>query len=110
MTTKPSQTEQGEVDALGKQSAATHPQVAALQTLLDAGVHFGHQSSRWSPKMQPYIHGTKGSVHIINVERTLEKLQEAEKFIEEVAREGGVVLFVGTKPSAKAIVEREAKR
>lgn len=93
-----------------KGSAAAHPEVSTLQAMLDAGVHFGHRASRWSPKMQPYIHGLKGSVHVINVERTLEKLKEAEAFVEAIARKGGTVLFVGTKPSAKEIVEREAVR
>src|SRR3989344_3949543 len=87
-----------------------HPKFAVLRAMLQAGVHFGHRTSRWSPNMEPYIHGVKGSVHVINLESTLEKLEAAEAFVEDLARSGKVLLFVGTKPSAKNIVETEAKR
>ncbi len=88
----------------------THPKLPVLLEMLKAGVHFGHRTSRWSPKMHSYIHGSKGSVHVINLESTLEKLEEAEALVEHLAHDGKMVLFVGTKPSAKEIVESEAKR
>lgn len=87
-----------------------HPKFEVLRTMLQAGVHFGHRTSRWSPRMEPYIHSIKGTIHVINLECTLKKLEEAEVFVEELVRTGKTLLFVGTKPSAKSIVENEAKR
>ncbi|MDO8557584.1 MAG: 30S ribosomal protein S2 [bacterium] len=88
----------------------SHPKLNVLLEMLREGVHFGHRTSRWSPKMYNYVHGTKGTIHVINLESTLEKLEEAEAFVENLGREGKTVLFVGTKPSACAIIESEAKR
>lgn len=87
-----------------------HPKMDVLRDMLAAGVHIGHRTSNWCPKMAPFIHGVKGTVHVFNLERTLEKLEEAETFVSEIAGEGGVVLFVGTKPSAKDIVKNAAVR
>lgn len=89
---------------------ATHPKMDVLKDMLGAGVHIGHRTSNWCPKMASFIHGVKGTVHVFNLERTLEKLEEAERFIEEIVAEGGVVLFVGTKPSAREIVKSAAIR
>lgn len=80
-----------------------------LLEMLQKGVHFGHQESRWHPKMKPYIFTSRNGIHIIDLEKTLEKLQQASAFLRGVARRGGVVLFVGTKRQAKDIVRRSAE-
>ena len=76
--------------------------------MLKAGVHFGHQSSKWHPKMKPYIFGERGGVHIINVEKTAEKLDEALRFVTNTVGRGGTILFVGTKRQAQDIVAKYA--
>lgn len=76
--------------------------------MLKAGVHFGHQSSKWHPKMKPYIFGERGGVHIINVEQTATKLDEALKFVTSTVARGGTILFVGTKRQAQEIVAKYA--
>ncbi len=81
-----------------------------VQGLLEAGVHFGHQTKKWNPKMKPYIYGEKNGIYIIDLEKTMEALTRACNFIREVAATGAPVLFVGTKPQAQPIVEQEAKR
>lgn len=81
-----------------------------IKSLLEAGVHFGHQTRRWSPKMAKYIFGERGGVHIIDLEQTLGYLHEAEAFAERVAKDGGTVLFVGTKRQGKDIVRAAAER
>lgn len=80
-----------------------------IQELLDAGVHFGHLSSRWNPRMQPYIFTTRNKIHVINLEKTLEKLKVALDFVKDVAARGGTVLFVGTKRQAKDEVKKAAQ-
>ncbi len=81
-----------------------------VQSLLEAGVHFGHQTKKWNPKMKPYIFGEKSGIYIIDLEKTVTHLTRACNFIREVASSGAPVLFVGTKPQAQAIIEGEAKR
>lgn len=81
-----------------------------VQSLLEAGVHFGHQTKRWNPKMKPYIFGEKSGIYIIDLEKTMANLTKACNFIREVASQGVPILFVGTKPQAQEIVESEAKR
>ena len=81
-----------------------------VQELIDAGVHFGHRASRWNPKMRPYIYGRKNQIHIIDIRETVRGLLRAKKFISEVASDGSLVLFVGTKRQASAAVAREAER
>ncbi len=81
-----------------------------VQELIDAGVHFGHRASRWNPKMRPYIYGRKNQIHIIDVRETVRGLLRAKKFVSQVASEGSLVLFVGTKRQAGPIVQREAER
>ncbi len=86
--------------------------MAKMPTLLEmlkAGVHFGHQSSRWHPKMKEYIYGERGGVHIIDVEKTQAKLEEALSFVSETVARGGSIVFVGTKRQAQPIVEACAK-
>ena len=77
--------------------------------MLKAGVHFGHQSSRWHPKMKPFIYGERGGVHIINVEKTAAKLEEAMSFVTDLVARGGSIVFLGTKRQAQPIVEEYAK-
>lgn len=80
-----------------------------LQKLVKAGVHFGHQTSRWNPKMAPYIWGAKNKVHLIDVSKTAHQLETAAKFLESVAAEGKAVLWVGTKKPTHDVIEAIAK-
>lgn len=79
-----------------------------IQQMLEAGVHFGHTTSKWHPNMKPYIFCVRDGVHIIDLEKTKEKLSNALKFIGQIAKEGGIILFVGTKRQAKDIVKKAA--
>ncbi|HEY8109071.1 MAG TPA: 30S ribosomal protein S2 [Patescibacteria group bacterium] len=81
-----------------------------IKSLLEAGVHFGHQTRRWNPKMTDYIFGERDGVHIIDLEQTLGYLHEAEAAAERVAKDGGTVLFVGTKRQGKDILRSAAER
>jgi len=81
-----------------------------MRQMLEAGVHFGHQTRFWNPKMAPYIFGHRNKIHIINLERTLEKFQEAAKFARHLAANRGTILFVGTKRQAREILVEEAAR
>jgi len=83
---------------------------ALVQQLLDAGVHFGHQTKRWNPKMKPYIFGRRVGIYIIDLEQTERHLKAALQFLEDIAAKGQTVLFVGTKRQAKPILEAEAQR
>ncbi|MGB9667947.1 MAG: 30S ribosomal protein S2 [Thermosulfidibacteraceae bacterium] len=84
--------------------------VVAMKQLLEAGVHFGHQTKRWNPKMAPYIYTARNGIHIIDLQKTLQCLERAYNFVRERASEGAKVLFVGTKKQAKDVIEEEAKR
>ncbi|MFA4871607.1 MAG: 30S ribosomal protein S2 [Patescibacteria group bacterium] len=79
-----------------------------LLELLQAGVHFGHQKGRWHPKMKDFIFTERGGVHIIDLEKTVEKLQIATDFVKETVQRGGVILFVGTKRQGQKIIEKYA--
>lgn len=81
-----------------------------LKDLLEAGVHFGHQTKRWNPKMKPYIFMDKNSIHIIDLQKTLVAMKNAEQAILKVAEQGKMVLFLGTKMQAKTAVREEAER
>ena len=81
-----------------------------IQGLLEAGVHFGHQTRKWNPKMKPFIFGEKSGVYIIDLEKTAAYLTRAGHFIREVASTGASILYVGTKPQAQETIETEAKR
>jgi small subunit ribosomal protein S2 len=85
-------------------------QMPTLMELLQSGVHFGHQKSRWHPKMKPYLFAERNGVHVIDLEKTLEKLQEAVDFAEKVGANGGSILFVGTKNQGRSIIEKYAKQ
>jgi small subunit ribosomal protein S2 len=82
----------------------------SMRELLEAGVHFGHQTRRWNPKMRRFIFGERGGIYIIDLQKTLESLDEAQSFARNLGERGGTVLFVGTKKQAQDSVEEEAKR
>ena len=81
-----------------------------MKELLQAGVHFGHQTRRWNPKMKPFIFGARNGIYIIDLQKTSRRLREALNFISRVASRGGSVLFVGTKRQAQEVVLEEAQR
>jgi len=81
-----------------------------MRQMLEAGVHFGHQTRFWNPKMAPFIFGHRNKIHIVNLEKTLVKYQEAMAFLKKMAAKKGTVLFVGTKRQAREIVAEEAQR
>jgi len=82
----------------------------SMREMLEAGVHFGHQTRFWNPKMAPYIFGHRNKIHIVNLEQTLPLFQSAAKFVRQIAANGGTVLMVGTKRQARDIVAQEALR
>jgi len=81
-----------------------------IKKLLEAGVHFGHQSRRWNPKMKRFIFGERGGIYIIDLEKTVDRLNAARDAIREIAAKGGKILFVGTKKQAQQVIEDEALR
>src|SRR3954462_14762732 len=85
-------------------------QAELVKELVDAGVHFGHRVSRWNPKMEPYIHGKRNMIHIIDVRETIKGLLRARKFPQNIVSPGKDVLFVGTKRQARHAVEEESRR
>jgi small subunit ribosomal protein S2 len=89
---------------------ATATSGVSMRELLEAGVHFGHQTRRWNPKMRRFIFAERGGIYIIDLTQTSERLDEASLFLRNVAERGGTVLFVGTKKQAQDAVEQEAKR
>ncbi len=84
--------------------------LVTLEELLDAGVHFGHQSSRWNPKMFPYIYAEQNGIHMIDLVQTARLLTHAYNFVQKASKEGKSFLFIGTKRQAAAIIEEEATR
>ncbi len=84
--------------------------VITMKSLLEAGVHFGHQTRRWNPKMAEYIFTERNGIYIIDLQKTVKKVEEAYDFMREIAAQGGEVLFVGTKKQAQEAIETEAKR
>ena len=84
--------------------------VVSMKQLLEAGVHFGHQTRRWNPKMAPYIFTERNGIYIIDLQKTVRKLDEAYNFVHEVAANGGEILFVGTKKQAADSIKEEATR
>ena len=83
---------------------------ATMRQMLEAGVHFGHQTRFWNPKMAPYIFGSRSKIHIVNLEKTLVKYNEAMAFVKKLAANKGNILFVGTKRQAREIIAEEALR
>src|SRR6266498_3398841 len=84
--------------------------VVSMRELLEAGVHFGHQTRRWNPKMRRFIFTERGGIYIIDLQQTLQLLEEAHAFARNLAERGGSVLFVGTKKQSQTAVEEQAKR
>ena len=84
--------------------------VVSMKQLLEAGVHFGHQTRRWNPKMAPYIYTERNGIYIIDLQKTVKKLEEAYNFVREISANGGSVLFVGTKKQAQDAIKEEAAR
>ena len=84
--------------------------VISMKQLLEAGVHFGHQTRRWNPKMAPYIYTERNGIYIIDLQKSVGKVDEAYNAISEIAQAGGTVLFVGTKKQAQDAVKTEAER
>ena len=84
--------------------------VISMKQLLEAGVHFGHQTRRWNPKMKEYIYTERNGIYIIDLQKTVKKIDEAYNFVRDIAMNDGTVLFVGTKKQAQESIEQEAKR
>ena len=84
--------------------------VITIKQLLEAGVHFGHHTRRWNPKMQEYIYTERNGIYIIDLQKTVKKIDEAYNFVRDIAMNDGTVLFVGTKKQAQESIEQEAKR
>ena len=84
--------------------------VVSMKQLLEAGVHFGHQTRRWNPKMAPYIFTERNGIYIIDLQKTVKKIEEAYDFVRELSANGGTVLFVGTKKQAQDSIREEAER
>ena len=84
--------------------------VISMKQLLEAGVHFGHQTRRWNPKMRPFIYMDRNGIHIIDLQQTVTRLNEAYRFVEQLTADGGTLLFVGTKKQAQEAVAEEARR
>ncbi|MBP9743623.1 MAG: 30S ribosomal protein S2, partial [Burkholderiales bacterium] len=81
-----------------------------LKSMLEAGVHFGHQTKFWNPGMKPFIFGSRNKIHIINLDKTVVLFKEALKFLEQTVRNKGTILFVGTRSQAGEIIAEEAMR
>ncbi len=84
--------------------------VISMKQLLESGVHFGHQTRRWNPKMAPYIFTERNGIYIIDLQKTVRKVEEAYRFVRDLAQQGGTLLFVGTKKQAHNTVREEAER
>src|SRR5437899_4544728 len=84
--------------------------IISMKQLLEAGVHFGHQTRRWNPKLQPFIFTDRNGIHIIDLQQTVSRLNDAYKFVEQLTANGETILFVGTKKQAQEAVAEEAKR
>ncbi len=84
--------------------------VVSMKQLLEAGVHFGHQTRRWNPKMATYIYTERNGIYIVDLQKTVKKLEEAYNFVRDLATQGGTVLFVGTKKQTQESIKEEAER
>ena len=82
--------------------------VVTMKSLLEAGVHFGHQTKKWNPKMAKYIYSARNDIHIIDLQISVEQVEKAYAFIRDVAKEGKSILFVGTKKQAQDAIKEEA--
>ena len=93
-----------------KENQEDNMSVISMKQLLEAGVHFGHQTRRWNPKMAPYIFTERNGIYIIDLQKTVKKIEEAYAFLKEVAAEGKPILFIGTKKQAQGAIKEEALR
>ena len=84
--------------------------VVSMKALLEAGVHFGHQTRRWNPKMAPYIYTERNGIYIVDLQKTVRKLEEAYSFVRQLSESGQSLLFVGTKKQAQEAIREEATR
>lgn len=84
--------------------------VASMRELLESGIHFGHQTRRWNPKMRKYIFGQRNGIYIIDLQKTVRQLRKAYQVVRDTVANGGIVLFVGTKKQAQEPIAREAQR
>lgn len=84
--------------------------IVSMKQLLEAGVHFGHQTRRWNPKMKEYIFTERNGIYIIDLQKTVKKIEEAYDFVKNISAEGGYILFVGTKKQAQESIQEEAQR
>ncbi|HHX13715.1 MAG TPA: 30S ribosomal protein S2, partial [Clostridiales bacterium] len=84
--------------------------IISMKQLLEAGVHFGHQTRRWNPKMAPYIFTERNGIYIIDLQKTVKKIDAAYNFVREISQNGGTILFVGTKKQAQESIKYEAAR
>ena len=84
--------------------------IVSMKQLLEAGVHFGHQTRRWNPKMKPYIFGARNGIYIIDLQKTVQLFKVAYNFVVNTVTNGGSILFVGTKKQAAEAIQEEAKR
>lgn len=112
------QDEKTQNEQAGAIPAASQQQVAgfnfenlelSVQQMLKAGLHFGHKKSRWNPKMEPFIFGIRNNIHIIDLEKSIEHFRKALEFIEGTVKNGGKILFIGTKPQAKRLLKEIAE-
>ena len=99
-----------ELSALGSADVASGDLPIGIRALVDAGVHFGHQTKRWNPKMRPFIYGARNGIHIIDLDQTAELFKRAFEFVTGAVGRGGHVLFVGTKRQASEVIYEEATR
>ncbi|MCB9876023.1 MAG: 30S ribosomal protein S2 [Planctomycetes bacterium] len=93
-----------------KARSPQHVPLVTAQELIDAGVHYGHQASRWNPKMKPFIHGKRHKIHVINLEETIRGLYQATHFLRSLAATGAQIMFLGTKKQIRPVVEAEARK
>lgn len=99
-----------ETDGGAKTKEVNYMSIVTMKQLLEAGVHFGHQTRRWNPKMKQYIFTERNGIYIIDLQKTVKKIEEAYDFVKELSAEGGNLLFVGTKKQAQESIGEEAKR
>ena len=100
----------GDAEDFKKQEEFKMANVISMKQLLEAGVHFGHQTRRWNPKMAEYIFTERNGIYIIDLQKTVKKVEEAYYFVRDIAEQGGEVLFVGTKKQAQDSIKEEAER
>ena len=109
-TPEESQTKTEETVSSAEDLTSREPVEINLRTLLQAGVHFGHQTARWNPAMSDYIYGSRNGIHILNLPKTLTCWADARKKVVQIAQQGGSILFVGTKKQAQDVIVEEARR